>query len=162
MNSLPEPPPGGVIFEKYLSPKGDLFWGKRFLPPAHPSVVRLEYEIFTAAKASLDKRKSKGDKKFAHFGLYELVPFPREDTVCAIYEPDMVDAAVVHFQDWVKFFDNKDVYLLSAFAARAIKFDKLGRLQILNMADFQAASGWDGIRLLDFEPNLWVRKILGK
>jgi hypothetical protein len=162
MNSLPEPPPGGVIFEKYLSPKGDLFWGKRFLPPAHPSVVRLEYEIFTAAKASLDKRKSKGDKKFAHFGLYELVPFPREDTVCAIYEPDMVDAAVVHFQDWVKFFDNKDVYLLSAFAARAIKFDKLGRLQILNMADFQAASGWDGIRLLDFEPNLWVREILGK
>jgi hypothetical protein len=74
----------------------------------------------------------------------------------------LVEASVVHFQDWVKFFDSKDVYLISAFAARAIKFEKLGRIQILNMADFQAADGWDGIRFLDFEPNLWVRKLFGK
>ena len=162
IQALPEPPPGGVIFEKYLSNKGDLFWGKRFLPPAHPSVVRLEYEIWAAAKDSLLKRKAKGDRKFSHFGMYELVPFPRADTVCAIYEPDLVEASVVHFQDWVKFFDAKDVYLISAFAARAIKFEKLGRIQILNMVDFQAAEGWDGIRFLDFEPNLWVRKLFGK
>jgi len=33
-------------------------------------------------------------------------------------------------------------------------------VKIIHIRDFQAASEWDGIKILDFEPNFWARQFL--
>jgi hypothetical protein len=67
---------------------------------------------------------------------------------------------VVHFQDWPMFFSPQEAHALAQFAAHYIQLDRVGKLQILNVADFQAVRGWDGLRVLDFEPNLWLRTVM--
>ena len=160
VNSLEKPPPGRVIFEKIISAQRDVFWVKRYLAPWRPGVAAMEYEIWREVSKALLERKQRPDGQFSHFGISELVEYPERNSVCSIYEPDLTNAAAVHFQDWIKFFDASDTYLLGAFAARTIAVKGLRRVKIIHICDFQAASGWDGIKLLDFEPNFWARQFL--
>lgn len=160
VNELSKPPAGRVIFEKIISAQRDIFWVKRYLPPLRPGVASMEYEIWRAVKKNLEERKLSSEKKFAHLAVSELVEFPDPRVVCAIYEPDILASAAVHFQDWIKFFDASDAYLLGAFAARTISMRDLRRVKIIHICDFQAVSAWDGIKLIDFEPNFWARRFL--
>jgi hypothetical protein len=160
VNELSKPPAGRVIFEKIISAQRDIFWVKRYLPPLRPGVASMEYEIWRAVKKNLEERKLSSEKKFVHLAVSELVEFPDPRVVCAIYEPDILASAAVHFQDWIKFFDASDAYLLGAFAARTISMRDLRRVKIIHICDFQAVSAWDGIKLIDFEPNFWARRFL--
>jgi SAM-dependent methyltransferase len=159
-NSLEKPPPGRVIFEKIVSPQRDIFWVKRYLPPWRDGVASMEYEIWREVKKVMRDRKQKPKGGYAHFGVSELVESPEPNVVCAIYEPDLVEAAAVHFHDWVKFFDASDTHLLGSFGSRTIAVNGLRRVKILHICDFQASLAWDGIKLLDFEPNFWARNFL--
>ena len=159
-NSLEKPPPGRVIFEKIVSPQRDIFWVKRYLPPWRDGVASMEYEIWLEVKKVMRDRKQKPKGGYAHFGVSELVEFPEPNVVCAIYEPDLVEAAAVHFHDWVKFFDASDTHLLGSFGSRTIAVNGLRRVKILHICDFQASLAWDGIKLLDFEANFWARQFL--
>lgn len=160
VNSLEKPPPGRVMFEKIISAQQDVFWVKRYLAPWRPGVAAMEYEIWREVSKVLQERKLHSKDKYSHLGLSKLVDFPNPNAVCAIYEPDLMDAAAVHFQDWIKFFDPSDTYMLGSFAARTIGVKGLRRVKIIHICDFQAASAWDGIKLLDFEPNFWARSFL--
>jgi hypothetical protein len=159
---LSERSTSGVVFEKIISDREDLFWVKRYLGLRHAIVVELEYKIWNAASAALFERKNKSGGAYREISTYQLVPFPGDNAVCAIYEPELINTATVHFQDWVKFFDASETHQLSAFGAAGVQFENFRRVKIIHLCDFQAAKTWDGIKLIDFEPNIWVRHFMGR
>lgn len=148
-----------VVFGKAQSPQKDWFWTKRYLDRSGPLRAEMEWKLSAHAAEALTYLNKRIGKEYKKMRVCKPVGLDSDGTLYFPLAPDLQPTDVVHFQDWAKFFTENEVHRLSGLAAKQTSFLNFDHVQLGNLCDFQAAHAWDGITLLDFEPNLWLVQV---
>ena len=147
---------GNVYFEKIITPQRDLFWRKTYTSADKFRLVQIEYALTQACNKALS---SYGCRSIS--GVINPIMKPVGDSLLYIFEPDLFSGNSVHYQDWLDNFGLSETQDLLRLSAWPIEFQSFSsKIQLLNLTDFQAIRCWDGLKLLDFEPNVWVRELV--
>lgn len=151
---LPENLVHSVVFEKAISEQKDIFWIKRHV--GRNAAVRLEIEMELSNKAREAVKSLQDNRQFRDVRTVQPLNAKANHELHFAFEPDLFEAKPVHFQDWSLLLDSADARTAFGVACRGIFHRNLPRTQLLFLCDFQATRAWDGLALLDFEPNQWV------
>jgi hypothetical protein len=147
-----------VEFELAGSKQGDKFWIKKYR--GRTRQIKAELEMQLAARAA--QEVSVNPRLSNDLRIVRPVCTFGEDTLVFLFEPDIFSGSIVHFQDWPKFFTPEQCRAASMLGVRqaGLSFRSgLTRLKLLQASDFQACLGWDGLAILDFEPNSWLIRL---
>lgn len=146
-----------VQFALARSRQGDKFWIKQYLPFNRDTRAAFEMILAEFAASQMEFVNTRTQVGMRVLRPVAVLP---EGKVVFLFEPDIFDATVVHFQDWAEFMEpavNKAGHLL---ATRSIEFSReFPRMSLLQACDFQLSTTWDGLVALDFEPNNWLTHV---
>jgi hypothetical protein len=145
-----------VQFEIVESPQRDKFFVKRYIGDSHYKLAELEFHIYQLALNAIERTKDRGVLEINCLRLPVCLGSRPDNSIVFQFEPDLFCSKPLHFQDWSIALDAEQVRAASILACSFIEIPPIPRTQLLFMADFQAANGWDGLTVLDFEPNTWV------
>jgi len=143
-----------VSFALAQSREGDRFWTKTYLLPDRDARAKLEMRLasFAAGEMAFVNARNACDMRVAR-------PVAREPggKLVFLFEPDLMAASVVHFQDWAEFLNPEQSRAGHVLATRSTELAKdFPRMSLIQACDFQLCTTWDGLTALDFEPNNWL------
>jgi hypothetical protein len=148
-----------VRFSIARAPSGDLVWLKTYENPDGARLAALEAEIAAAAEAALRQLRSMQPRRADAVRLVR--PFHVDGpTLLFPYGPDLFAAQPSHGRDWCLFLSADQQRTIALMAGMTVSFRGLPNVFLHNLCDFQVAHGWDGLNLLDFEPNPWVCQLV--
>lgn len=145
-----------VEFSLALSRHGDRFWIKRYCD--HRKIKRTELELEIAnqvlqAVVHVNARTSRDLRAVCPVGSVA-------DALIYIYEPDLAEGTIVHFQDWAAFFPPEDCRAAGILGARPLTVRDIRIHKLIEACDYQICASWDGLAVLDFEPNSWMLRYI--
>ncbi len=143
-----------VSFALAQSREGDRFWIKKYLFPDRDARAKLEMRLatFAAGEMAFVNARNGCDMRVS-------CPVARlpEGRLVFLFEPDLMAASVVHFQDWAEFLTLEQSKAGHVLATRSTELSKdFPRMSLIQACDFQLCTTWDGLTALDFEPNNWL------
>lgn len=145
-----------VEYEILESPQRDRFFVKRYTSQSDIRMARLEAHLGAIAASVLRSINDRGVQECRDLRLSIPISSLGPNALISLYEPDLVEARPVHYQDWSVILSPEDARASFVLACGWTEFRHLPPAHLLHLSDFQVVRLWDGLAALDFEPNAWV------
>jgi hypothetical protein len=138
---------------------GDRVWIKTYEAADGARLAAMEADIGAAAAQALAELATMQPERAHTVRLVRpiLVDGP---SLIFPYSPDLFEAKPAHARDWSLFLPAEAQRTVALMAGMNVTFRGLEAVFLHNLCDFQVALGWDGLNLLDFEPNPWVFQLM--
>lgn len=143
-----------VEFSLARSQYEDLFWIKKYTD--HNANLRTELEFDLAKQADLAVQFVNSRRRRNLRAVLPITVLP-DGGLISLYEPDLAAGSIVHFHDWPVFFTPEDCRAAAILGTRPVRVIKgIPEVKLIHACDYQACAAWDGLAILDFEPNNWL------